>query len=481
MQQTSNKTGFYIGVTCPGCGGDLELETDFFVLVCDHCDSALRIDMPDAPPAYIVRNKQSQSEVRFTIDRFLKQHDEPLTSSELQIKKLYYPYWKIDGMLLKLRNRIEERIVVYETGEHSQEELTTSTPKTDITVSPYMVTHMAGPELPGLAASIGMRAQHVTALPLSDENIEEGFDLMAVTRSRIDILEMARKSVDHFSHIGPAAFGSNRTELFRPVLSLVYFPYYVVEDYDSGPRRRYVVDGLSGRLVGPQTGEPCGNSEQEMSELSTHDLGDQDESSETTFGSLSVDFHRCRVCGSDLPGHQSYLYLCENCNELNVLDRSASEIRELSQVTGRFSQDDTYLPFWALQLPESLVRLLPTLFGGIDESDWLVVPAFKVSHFEGLFRLAKRMSTAFTKLDLESVETFSGQHLPVELSLSEAVTFSGVVLYRECLARGIKKRAAEVTVSPLGVRLFYAPFHHENYFYMDSVLGAIAVEKALLT
>ncbi len=67
-QTSKNQSGFYIGVGCPGCGGELALESEFFVISCDHCGSVLRVTLPEIPPAYMVAAKVSKREARFGID-----------------------------------------------------------------------------------------------------------------------------------------------------------------------------------------------------------------------------------------------------------------------------------------------------------------------------------------------------------------------------------------------------------------------------
>ena len=85
MTTTRNKSGFYIGVTCPGCGGELEIESNFFTLTCEYCGSVLRIKMPDTPPAYLIKGRLDKREIRFGIDRYLKKQNLPLTDANLQI------------------------------------------------------------------------------------------------------------------------------------------------------------------------------------------------------------------------------------------------------------------------------------------------------------------------------------------------------------------------------------------------------------
>ena len=137
-QTSKNQSGFYIGVSCPGCGGELKLEDEFFVLACGHCGSVLRVTMPEIPPAYLVSARVTEREARFAIDRYLKENGLPLTDSSLQFKRIYYPYWKVDAVLLKVRNRIETR--EHGCDENGQSDYVTEKEKTDISLTPYSTT-----------------------------------------------------------------------------------------------------------------------------------------------------------------------------------------------------------------------------------------------------------------------------------------------------------------------------------------------------
>ena len=102
------KRGFYIAASCPACGAELELESDFLTTSCSSCGSVLRILTPTLPPAYVVKAKiVIDKDVRFHIDRHLKGNAEPLTDSLDDVRKFYFPYWKIDAILLRLRHRKE--------------------------------------------------------------------------------------------------------------------------------------------------------------------------------------------------------------------------------------------------------------------------------------------------------------------------------------------------------------------------------------
>jgi predicted RNA-binding Zn-ribbon protein involved in translation (DUF1610 family) len=481
MQTASQKkTGFYIGVTCPGCGGHLELDSDFFVLECTHCGSVLRLVMPDVPPAFLIRSKTDEREARFAIDRYLKENDLPLTGSSLAIKKLYYPYWKVDGILLKIRNRVEQRSYgggPDYSGEGSTPETVVDIPISDISIAPYMTTYQAGPALEGIDVSIGMRAGHVTALPYSEDTVEDDFDSIPVTQNSQAVLARAGKAASRLSNIALADFGSNHTELLNPSISIVYFPYLIVESYDSHPFRRFVVDAVSGRLV-----SPSGQYHPPAATQDDHDDREPDDASAANmeFGSVGVEFHRCRTCGEDLPSEQSFIYLCANCQEITVLERVGFDVTSLKLAAGESHPDDILLPFWFFRMPEENVRRMPNFFGGIHKSDWMAVPGFKVPNFEALYRLAKRMSAAQFHMQLETVDEWDRRCRPIDMSLTQAAAFAGVVLYRESASKGVRPGGEHPVVQPLEARVCYIPFHLESYFYVDSILNAVSVERALI-
>ena len=254
------KNGFFIGVGCPGCGGALSLDADFFVTRCGHCNSVLRIVMPDTPPAYLIPGKVADREIRNHVDRYLKQQNLPLTGSSLQVKKLFYPYWRIQASVLKLRNKTEIK-KLYSDSE-SQTETVIETDRSTVSVAPYLLTVGAGAHIDGIPDSLGFRSETVRVTPFSVENMASDFDALPVTRTWESVEKRVRLAVAALSQIDTPDFGVNITKLFKPSWSLVYFPYLIVEAY-SGGYRRFVLDGLVGRVIksvepeAGQTGE-CG-------------------------------------------------------------------------------------------------------------------------------------------------------------------------------------------------------------------------------
>jgi len=460
-----NRSGFFIGVGCPGCGGELAVDSDLFVIDCDHCGSAIRLTLPEVPPAFMAQAEVGLAEIRVRIDRHLKQQDHPLTDASLQVKPIYYPYWKIDAMMLKLRNRTETRVLY--TDQETQVDQSFEQQKTEISLVPYKVTVPAGSPIDGLPLGIGMRAEYLKLLPYSQSNTQDDFVSLPVTQNWEVTWEAVKKRVKGIGSIATADFGTNRTELFRPIASLVYFPFYVAESYGGGDFNRYVVDGVTGRVL-------------EHMEEPAEPASESSEPALVEFGQVDVGLHRCANCGFDLPSKQSYIYVCDNCHQLTALDTHSQVISNISMAAADTAGNDQLFPFWSFQVsPEQFPRLRK-LFGGIHASDRLVIPAFRMGSFDAAYRLSKRISAAIPQFEWDSVDSFDPRFQPVSVSLAEALLTGQVLIYRAELQRALAVTAQLEEFHPVRADLLFAPFHPESYFYVDSVLNSVTFEKNTL-
>ncbi len=465
-KQVKQKSGFYIAVTCPGCGGGLDLEDDLSILICEHCGSVLRVVFPDIPPAYMVKAKQTKREIRFSIDRFLKTKNVPLTGSDLAFKYVYYPYWKTDAVLLKLRNRIEKKVISSEGGE--AQDVVMKQERTEISLVPYNHTAPAGHDLAGVPDSIGIRAQYIKMVAFSDENIDGEYQPMPVIRPWNDIWGRIRKSVDHMDHVTVAAFGKNRTELMYPSESVVYFPYVIVEAYETDRFMRFTVDGYTGRVLDMLDRPPAFSSE--GGELLPS----------VEFGSLGVDFHRCRNCGVDLPPVKSFVSICKNCSRIDLADGATIRSEDLVVAKDMGQDSGKMFPFWSFLVPEDDASEIRRMFGGLYDSGWLTLPAFAVPNFEALYRLTKRLSAAVPKIETVPVDNLQGQYRPVTLSAQDARRLTGVVIHRCRITADPNCSRSDDLFEPVQTKLIYLPFRAEHYFFVDCVLGAITFERALV-
>ncbi len=461
----TRKSGFFIEVTCPGCGSTLNLESDFFVLRCDHCGSVHRVILPEVPTAYLIPSRIGQREARFGIDRYLKRRSLPLTGSSMHLKRLYYPYWKIDAILFRLRNKVYEKVIMEES-EYS-DAVTVTSDRTEISLSPYTTTRAAGIPFEGIPVSIGMRAEYIRMVPYARENIDDEFDCFPVLSIWEDVRDTLIMNKGIIADIDLADNGSNVTELFHPRASLVYFPYLVMESYSQQGFNRYVVDGVSGRVL------------EHVTVPESDAQSDYPDAPSIEFGALTVEHHRCPTCGVDLPAEQSYVYVCGNCHDLIVLGPHSEVVRELHAAVVPQKNQDRMFPFWSLKIPPDKVAQLQKMFGGIHRSDRLVIPAFKTQNFDALFRLAKRMSAAVPRLEMETVEMLDNRFVPVSVSPDEAALMSEVIIFRQGFAQKQRSAAEPAAFVPEDIGLIFVPFHPEHYFYVDSVINAITFEKSI--
>ncbi len=494
LTATSKKprSGFFIGVGCPGCGGDLELDSDFFVIDCKYCGSVLRVLKPDSPVAYMIPNRLTETEARFHLDRYLKERGEPLTGGSVMIKKLYYPYWKVDGTLLKLRNKTERKTIYSETDSTIQH--TTETNRSDLSLSPYSITVGAGARMPSVPESLGVRAETVTVKPFASENVEGDFDALPILRPWERVRKRLDLSLATIGDIDQADFGKNLTRLFDPVFSLVYFPYFLVESYDPS-YRRFALEGLTGRVAGTVGAQPM-QQPADWDEMDGKVMKDAsyrldkaevdadeeifEEPPEISFGELEVDFHRCTNCGVDLPPSLSWVYICHNCHQLKMLEKGDYQLSSIDIAEHEESPNTTLVPFWWLRLPEEQAVKFRTLMGGLGTPDKIVIPALRSQNYEALHRLAKRMTAASLKMPVTTVDELDDRFLNVRVSLTEAIAQAEVIITREMINLGRRGDEAVMELTPLEVGLLYVPFRAENYFFVDTVLGAVSMEKTLL-
>ncbi len=477
------KSGFYIGVTCPGCGGKLDLQEDFFVLKCSHCGSILRVVMPDTPPAYYIEPKKQPREIRFLLDRHLKEQGRPLTQADFGFDRIYYPYWKVDGIRLKMQGEIPHQSQLrpaagilttqmdysgmFQMGrafgsflnEPAAESSKTENDEPAVNLTPFHASQTAGPDYSGIPFSLGMRTDYIKILPYRQSDLDEEFQYLPVTKPWGNILAAigGKRQSRGLNHADPD-FLPGKTILL-PRGSVVYFPYFICR---SGGQR-LVMDGLSGRVVheAPVT-------EEDSEDYSSPDM---------QFGELNVILHRCPTCGVDLPVTQSQVYICRNCETIVSLDRNLPLEGKICQSRGKSDKSEPIFPFWVFTVPQEIVTRISRLAVLEQSSDKLIVPAFRISNFKVMRNLTQRVTAAYTHFPLEPVESFNKNFRSVDIGLNEALTMAEICLFCELAARNPRTSLSSVSLQPQEIGLFYAPFKARNYFYTDSVIDTVSFAR----
>lgn len=449
-----NRSGFGFDVSCPGCGGELSLQEDFATIRCKHCSSALRITMPALPPAFTIKPKLNAMQVRFHLDRFLKENGRPLSPPDISIDAVYQPYWKIDSLILRLRNRIDVRQESSEYGnaqEHEQiEEL-----KQEISLTPHPVTISASPGSQLYPYSLGLRTEYIKMRPYEGPAHDGEF---AVNRAETTVTQayaQAEKGARRLSESTNATNNRNVARLFGIRAALVYFPYFKVTFIENGKAICALVDAVAARVVG--------ESESESSDAPPTAACDQ------KYGNLTIDFHRCTNCGEDLPTQNSILYSCKNCGSATILETNPTFDRHVAIANCESGARSQLLPFWQMKYRQ-----------GSDEAiGELVVPAFRIKNFEAMCRLAVRLSTSLSRIECERDGTIERELAAANVSLCEAVVLAHAILARNELKRN-PASVREVDLRIASASLLLIPFHAESYFLVDSVLSVITIERQAL-
>lgn len=458
------KRGFYIAATCPACGAELELESDYQTTSCASCNSVVRISTPAMPPAYVIKAKVLDRDVRFHIDRHLKTSGEPLSQSLDDVKKVYFPYWRINAILLRLRHRKETRI---QYDEDTNTETSFDQKKVETTLSPYDITSAAGGLPEAIPHSLGERTEYVKTFPYSEEHMQEDFDMLSVVTPWQEAIVGVKHAVQQLNHISGNEFGVDVSRLLRPVLSLVNFPYIFARTMVKNEERSYVLDGLTGRIVHESGGSLA-------AALQVADATQMRE-----WGRLGVVLHRCDNCGQQLPDSKSIVYICGNCQRLTILEVCPQLRRQLLCVPSSAKKDEHYFPFWVFNAPTSQMNAMKVRFGGSEYSGAICVPAFRITNFEAMYRLTRRMSIALPKFKMEEPHELGDNFEPATVGVEEAI-----VLAHAALARGIIGKDGDFPEELIDmpfeeVSIFYAPFHPESYFMVDTFLGAVTFERSL--
>jgi predicted RNA-binding Zn-ribbon protein involved in translation (DUF1610 family) len=201
---------------------------------------------------------------------------------------------------------------------------------------------------------------------------------------------------------------------------------------------------------------------------------------QVAFGELTVVFHRCDVCGADLPTELSHIYICPNCHELQVMGRMDNRLEQIDMAMFGDQPVTCLVPFWRLGLPDVMAQRFGNLLGGLDRCEQMLVPALGTGNFEALHKLAKRMSTAQRKMSTETIESLDERFLPVRIGLPEALALAEIIICRELLDKGLELPDSSLDLEPASVGLVYIPFHRQDYFYIDSVLNAVSMERTLV-
>lgn len=457
MAPPRSSSGYCISTTCPGCGGILRLEANFLTTRCAHCGSAVRIKPSTAPPAFLLKPRVERLQVRFFLDRYLKQAGRTLSSTPPEITGVYFPYWRVEAMLLRLRNRIEKRYDIPDW-ERGEEVVEREQQATEVSLSPYTLTLPADAQAAAFPASLGVRPQIALLYPMTADYLREDFAIWPIRLDATSAFDHARAAAGNLDRLSQSGIKHNQSHLFGGKLSLIYMPYYLCRGKES-----YLVDAISG----------------EVSPADDLDLPEVDAAS-TEFGALEIELHRCTNCGYDLPENGSLIQVCAQCESVVRLDATANLGKLPLGFPERQREGDGLFPFYVFDIVAADAGRLQKALRGLKETRQMVIPAFALGNFEALYRLASRMSSACAQSELIELPDWPRQFAPVTVSIAEAQGIAAAIYARALTGKTDAIDSASFNLAAERVRLLFAAFRADGYFFVDEYLGAITFERAAI-
>lgn len=387
-----------VSTECPNCGASLDFGEGSNTVQCGHCRTRLLVTGRKQVLSYAISPKVDEKEAIRRI-RLARRENESLPRV-VKAQLYFMPYYRLTGhdflwqsAALSSESKREEDpdlnrtpIVAWETADGSRSDFLFPTLSIlDSIVSPLIE---AGAQLLkkiiGSAEAVEKSSPAKTPpqaiplpVPLRRNPSDGGGEEQAVFRDRyveknfiasdrngilpyslgvrpaVLRLELFREALlkekgrvirpmiperDALAHGMKAADSKNilYRKVIGQVLSMIYFPFWVVEMEQKGESTLQIVDGVSEEVV--QTDAP----------LSLYDLLESAPSSQPDVAGFRP--LTCPNCGWDLPAKsEDVVFFCESCRKAwQVRGQYLYETDYVIADAGRSDLPVTYLPFWVL-------------------------------------------------------------------------------------------------------------------------------------
>lgn len=453
---------FRLDIKCCFCGGRLDIDEASRCTRCGHCGSILKI-VRDSEPTYLIRDDVLKREVKFLVDRHLKNEGRSLVSSWNDLQKVYLPFRRVTGTVFRIGEKHEEEIQYDSEGnEVSRREKTTL----DIKLVQKDVSYSANDEFDWGLQSLGIRTQTVALAPLDNESASDGL-FMRSTDTPDEGPKRLSAAARSMASIGLGDRAKTQLDVVGLEQMLIYFPVWI--GWITTREGRFIVqfDPVAKRVASLGEGE----APLPQSVPISHSAG------------VRAAAHRCPNCGSDFPqAEKSVVYFCDNCRRLySESDEGYAQISP--KFVGTEEKDTTLFPFWVFDVEASTydgrAELLQVFKLSGFRSSKFYVPAFNVTNPSRILRLIGQYNSGAANLTFEN-------------RIERRYTFSDVIL-PEAKAREMIFPLATAIAASRGYRfeydsptrgegmaepeLVWMPYRLEKYFWLDQATGA-AIEKA---
>jgi DNA-directed RNA polymerase subunit RPC12/RpoP len=245
--------GLSVGLSCPACGGALSLDEGENTVICNYCNSTLFVEGDKGVTTIAFRLKALRDSAIASSQAWwkhgMKARDLKTTGKITEVYPIFLPFWKTITLVAGWICGYEERRHTDSKGNVTVERI----PKESMILQDYVYSEIACD--PG---DLGIRTMKnfMGETGFTDFEMIPTFEATtskddAVTKAKNDALAKARAS----AHVPHVTF--ERVHVFPKVLTMIYYPVWVVRYNYRDRMYMDTVDGVTGQVLsGRAPGDP---------------------------------------------------------------------------------------------------------------------------------------------------------------------------------------------------------------------------------
>ncbi len=466
-----------IALTCPQCGGEVELSEDASVFHCSFCESTLKPTGRNEVQSFYFPAKGNTDSVGKALLKALRQK-KGIRASIMKSDLAYAPFWRVKGMLFQWAFGREYQSTVYDGPSFDYFK--------KLRAVPYIRTFPAFEADQFQMLSIGLRAQAMKMHPFNREKMGPE---AVVLDQKVSLKEAVKKSLQTSAPVldgGKRSVHIQKTALIGEKYSLLYFPvfYFVLEM--GGKEQKVIIDGLSHRIIKGALPEDA--------------ISPTTPTQKLPFTPLNFIPFKCPNCGWDLPFQPSArIHLCNTCGMAwQEFGGRFHQVRYKVWEPEAPTKKVLYLPLWRLQVTintknrqyrtlKDFFQLFPQprIHTGrkLDhEPIYFYVPAFRIRNPVAVDKFASRFILRQPPIPEDLPTNLRQQKAgPAWLPLGEAMEMAGILLLSITPKRSkpIQSAVKDAKIKLEHRELIWVPFAEKGIFLRE-VHTDLAIQKNCL-
>jgi predicted RNA-binding Zn-ribbon protein involved in translation (DUF1610 family) len=459
-----------VTASCPSCGAPFQLLEGANVAVCSYCNLPLLIQSQKNILRYYLEPKLKERSISFLVDRYRKESNQSLPKRIDETRLFFLPFWRFNAQAFYAINQQPDFLSSPLQPDEKEETEEIQTKDWDINFSAHATNSLG-------VSTLGMRPDWLNLKLLTEKTyMEEKGETLQLEIDSGSAKERALKSLEFYLERKKSPEDELILQLVEEHLSLIYFPFWVVNFITSQGKFHLVIDGVTKRTLKEVPGYFA--------------LRENRSDEAEKFHPLKMVPHRCPNCGWDLPVTPFHVvFPCGNCKRIWKIHRGGysqiegeiAEVKEESKIAS--SESLCYYPLWIFEMSfqhgesssiEKIFELMPSeigLFGVKDKSKPFLfyIPAFEIKNLHKIpeVGLAFLRTQPNLEIDSQKREDLKG----VFISEDDAKQIA------ELLWLNLISQKANLDLnkwkSPIfeNARILWCPFYQDSTFLRDAVIG----------